>query len=82
MRLELRPSERSTTDRPLWVWHLWYRGQLVASGFARSETEARAAAEAAADHYERERERFGWAPSRWPPVRDLEDDPWTESEGP
>jgi hypothetical protein len=50
MRIEIRPSARSTPESPLYLWRVWEDGKPVAFGITPSREEAeRMAALSAAD---------------------------------
>jgi len=46
MRIEVHEAEASTSERPLWVWRVWYTGRLM-QGFGPSEKDARRQADLA-----------------------------------
>ncbi len=41
VRVEIRESERSKPDAPLWTWRLWDSGRSVAFGVCTTQTAAR-----------------------------------------
>lgn len=47
MKTQIKESEKSTPEAPLWCWRVWRNGREVAVGFCPSEEEAREQAERA-----------------------------------
>ncbi len=45
MRIEIKPSARSTAEAPLWSWRIWDGGRSLAFGVAASREEASEQAE-------------------------------------
>jgi hypothetical protein len=39
MRIEIRESESSTSERPLWLWRVWCNGRM-SQGFSPTEKDA------------------------------------------
>lgn len=47
MKTEVRQSEKSTPETPLWCWRIWCNSREVAVGFCPTEEDARQRAERA-----------------------------------
>ena len=40
MRIEVREANKSTPERPLWVWNVYWGNRQVGAGFSSTEEEA------------------------------------------